>query len=73
MKHSPIIQAAGWWIAGLALAAAGVFGTRVLAPRFTGHERAAFAVAGQLLALAGIIVIAFGVYRRVHRSAPTRE
>lgn len=73
MKRSPIVQAAGWWIAGLALAAAGVAATRVLAPHLAEPMRAVVAAGGQLLALFGLVVIAFGVHRRVHRGAPTRE
>lgn len=72
MKNSPLIQSARWWIAGLALALAGVIAVRVAAPRLDDPVRAAVSAGGQLLALAGLVVIAFGVHRRAHGVAGTR-
>lgn len=67
---------ARYWIAGLALAAAGVMVNRLLAPGFASQQiRAAGALAGELVALTGLLVIMLGVRRRIriaeqeHRSA----
>ena len=56
------------WLAGLALAVAGVVLTRLVAPDFSARPRAALALAGELLALAGLLVIALGIRRRLLRS-----
>lgn len=54
------------WLAGLALAFAGVSVNRLLAPAFApGHARAAFALVGELAALTGLVVIMFGIRRRI--------
>ncbi len=60
-----------WWLGGVALAAVGVILVRIAAPSFAGVARPVLEIAGQLLALGGLGVIAVGVSRRVHRgSAP---
>ena len=56
-----------WWLGGVALAAVGVILVRIAAPSLGGASRPVVEVAGQLLALGGLVVIAFGVSRRVHR------
>jgi hypothetical protein len=53
-------------LGGVALAALGVVLARVVAPGLAGTARPLAEIAGQLLALAGLIVIACGVSRRVH-------
>ena len=56
-----------WWIGGVILAMTGVLLARLGGSATTGGGRALATVAGQLLALGGLIVIALGVSRRVHR------
>jgi uncharacterized membrane protein YdcZ (DUF606 family) len=58
-----------WWMGGVALAAAGVIAARVAAPALGGAAQSTVAIAGQLLALGGLAVIAVGVSRRVHRDS----
>lgn len=54
------------WLAGLALATLGVAVNRLLAPAFpAGQLRAAIALSGELVALAGLAVIALGIRRRL--------
>lgn len=57
------------WLLGLALAALGVLIARVVAPGLDSRAGAACALTGQLLALAGLLVIALGIRRRL-RSVP---
>ncbi|HVU32383.1 MAG TPA: hypothetical protein VHE61_03045 [Opitutaceae bacterium] len=62
---------ARFWIAGIAIAAAGVVLARFLAPSLpAGHARLCTTVSGQLLALVGLGLICVGVSRRVSRAAP---
>jgi hypothetical protein len=64
---TPALRAsARHWLAGLALAISGVVVNRLLAPVFAGAQlRAAFALAGELAALTGLVIIMFGVRRRL--------
>ncbi|MBI5690875.1 MAG: hypothetical protein HZC55_12370 [Verrucomicrobia bacterium] len=59
------------WRLGLALAAAGVLLARLVAPRFSSSAQPGLALVGELLALAGLAVIAAGVSRRIRGGAPT--
>ena len=56
------------WVAGTSVALAGVGLTRILAPALHGGLAAAAAVTGQLLALAGLLLIALGVRQRFRQS-----
>jgi hypothetical protein len=58
-----------WWLGGAALAAFGVIVVRMAAPHFASAVQPLVKVAGELLALGGLLVIAWGVSRRV-RSVP---
>lgn len=69
---SPAFHAsARHWLAGLVLAAAGVAIARLIAPAFADRARAALALAGELVALAGLLVIALGIRRRIRRASAT--
>lgn len=59
-----------WWLGGIGLAAVGVVLTRLAAPTFALAERPLVQVAGELLALGGLGVIAWGVSRRVRQLPP---
>lgn len=59
-----------WWLGGIALAAGGVLITRVAAPALEAPARPLVQVAGELLALGGLLVIAWGISRRVRRVPP---
>ena len=61
--------ATSWWLSGVALAAAGVIVARLAAPAFGGAARPVVEIAGELLALGGLAVIAIGVSRRVHQGS----
>jgi Zn-dependent protease with chaperone function len=68
---TPALKAsARHWIAGTALAFAGVAVARLVAPGFEGRARAAIALTGQLVALGGLLVILLGIRRRLSRAAP---
>ena len=56
---------ARYWIIGIALAVAGVSANRVFAPHLDTRPRAVVALAGELVALAGLGVIIFGINRRL--------
>ena len=71
---SPVFRAsARHWLAGLALAAAGVALARLVAPGFADRARAAVALSGELLALAGLFVIAHGIRRRLRHAGSTPD
>lgn len=63
----------GSWLGGSALAAVGVVVTRIAAPRLDLPVRPLVQVAGELLAIGGLVVIAWGVSRRVRQSPPAKE
>ena len=58
---------ARYWVVGTLAAFVGVALARVVAPHLSPSARIACTVGGQLLALAGLALIAFGVSRRVRR------
>ena len=59
------------WLIGLVLAGAGIVLARFVAPALAGAWQPGVKVAGELIAFGGLLVIAAGVSRRVHRgSAP---
>ena len=67
---SPVFHAsARHWLSGLALAAAGVALARVVAPSFSAQPRAVLALAGQLVAITGLLVIARGIRLRIENAA----
>lgn len=68
MRH-PIAQSAGHWIVGVLVAATGIVLARIVAPHLATAPRAWVAAAGQLIALLGIVITAYGVKRRVMRGA----
>jgi hypothetical protein len=59
-----------WWLGGVALAALGVIVVRVASPAIASAVQPAAKLAGELLALAGLLVIARGLNRR-GRGAPS--
>jgi Na+-transporting NADH:ubiquinone oxidoreductase subunit NqrB len=59
----------GHWIYGTLIAFAGVAVSRLLAPEFAGRVHAMVALAGQFVALGGLMVILRGIRRRLGRAA----
>ena len=59
-----------WWLGGVALAAGGIMIVRVAAPTLDPPTRPLAQIAGELLALAGLLVIAWGISRRVRGGPP---
>ncbi|ACB76591.1 hypothetical protein [Opitutus terrae] len=53
------------WIAGVLTAFLGVALARVVAPSFEGNLRIYTTVAGQLLALTGLLILCLGIRRRI--------
>jgi uncharacterized membrane protein YidH (DUF202 family) len=72
---TPALRAsARHWLAGLALASAGVAANRLLAPCFSSPQvRAACAVTGELVALTGLLVIMLGVRRRIRMAEQANQ
>lgn len=67
---SPAFHAsARHWLAGLALAVLGVVIARLVAPGFAPRPRATLALVGEVVALAGLLVIALGIRRRLRLAA----
>jgi uncharacterized membrane protein YdcZ (DUF606 family) len=60
-----VIANTRYWAAGTLAAFAGVGLARLVAPHLAPTARIACTVGGQLLALAGLIIISVGVSRRV--------
>ncbi len=58
------------WIGGILVAFLGVALTRLVAPRFASGTREWLDVAGQIIAFAGLFIIAYGIKRR--RDADTK-
>ena len=68
---TPALRAsARYWLTGLALACVGVAVNRLLAPAFPPGSpyRSLSALTGQLVALAGLLVIMLGIRARVRRA-----
>jgi len=64
---TPALRAtSGYWLAGLALATLGVILKRFGAPTLADlQHRAALAVTGEIIALAGLGIIMLGIRRRI--------
>jgi hypothetical protein len=58
-----------FWIGGTVLAFVGVALARTVSPLLDGRWRGASLVGGELLALAGLLIIAIGIRRRVRTDA----
>lgn len=61
---------ANWrlWLLGLLIALTGVVIARVAAPHYTGKTQTVLTSLGRLTGFAGLIVIAFGVKKRISDS-----
>jgi|GEM_PF-1085389 len=68
MKFDALRSARRTWIAGTVIALIGVLLARVLAPHFENRPRILLNVAGRILGIAGLVIIAFGINRRVAAS-----
>ncbi len=65
-----VVANARFWLGGIAAAIVGIVVARLVAPAVPpGSVRVTVTVAGQLLSLAGLALICFGVSRRVRRGA----
>ncbi len=64
---------ARYWIAGFSTSLAGVTLARVVAPSFASPFSPVLTVAGQLLALGGLLIICLGVRRRIQQAAENQE
>lgn len=65
MRADSLVAAKLHWIAGIALAIVGVILARIVAPEFGTRVHSVVAAGGQLVAISGLVVICFGVRRRV--------
>jgi Na+-driven multidrug efflux pump len=65
MNFDSLRAARRTWIAGIAIALIGVLLTRVLASHFENQPRLILTVAGRILGIVGLVVIAFGINRRL--------
>jgi hypothetical protein len=61
------------WIAGTLVAATGVSLARLVAPQLDDPARSGLTVVGQLLGVAGLFLIAWGVRRRLRAPLPGPE
>jgi hypothetical protein len=64
---------ARFWIAGTFVALAGVALARGVAPSLGSPARLYCTVGGQLLALSGLVLLAYGVSRRVRRDGESAQ
>ncbi len=62
---------ASWrsWALGTIIAIIGIILVRVVSPHTTGKTQAALVSAGRLTSFAGLIIIVFGVNRRIKRDS----
>lgn len=65
MKSSALYSVRYYWLSGILAAALGVILARAVAPALEPKTGAIVATTGQVIALAGLVVICFGVRRRV--------
>ena len=68
MRFQSLYSARTHWVIGTALAVVGVVVARVIAPGLHERMHSGVAATGQIIALAGLVVICFGVRRRVWSS-----
>lgn len=74
MRFQSLYSARKYWVAGVLLAVAGVLLARVIAPGLEEKPRSAATAAGQLIALAGLVTISFGIRKRLWtQPAPEAE
>ncbi len=57
------------WVIGITLAVVGVIIARLVAPHYTDKTQVALSSVGRLISFAGLIVIIFGVNRRIKRDS----
>jgi hypothetical protein len=65
MKFDSIHAARRYWISGIVIALTGVILARLIAPHLSEKTAIFVKVAGQLIAIVGLVVIPIGVSRRV--------
>jgi len=65
MKFDALKAAHRYWIVGAVIALIGVLLARVVAPHFEPRPRTTINAVGRLLGMAGLVVIAIGISRRV--------
>jgi len=65
MKFDALRSARRTWIAGMVIALIGVLLARVIAPHFENRPRILLNVTGRILGIAGLVVTAFGINRRI--------
>jgi hypothetical protein len=65
MKFDTLKAARRTWIAGGIVALIGVLLARLVAPHFEARPRTILNAVGRLLGMAGLVVIAIGISRRV--------
>ncbi|PTX99057.1 hypothetical protein [Opitutus sp. ER46] len=62
-----VLGNARYWVTGTLTATVGVLLARVVAPHAAAGLRVPAALGGEILAIGGLLVICFGVSRRVNR------
>lgn len=62
-----------YWIIGTSLCVAGVLVSRALALVFAEPSAYILRISGQLLAISGLFVIAYGVSRRINDNTPPTD
>jgi hypothetical protein len=65
MKFDTLKAARRYWIVGAVIALIGVLVARLVAPQFEARPRTIINAVGRLLGMAGMVVIAIGIGRRV--------
>lgn len=58
-----------YWVGGIATAFLGVLVARFIGPLFDGNTRLYLLLAGQLLAISGLFIIALGIRNRVKKAS----
>ena len=69
MKFTSLRAYWRYWLIGTVVAVVGVIIARLVAPHYTEKTQTALTSFGRLLSFAGLIVIAFGVNKRVKRES----
>lgn len=68
-----VLANAGFWTAGILVAAVGIVCARAIAPSLAGTPRIFLTLGGQLFALGGLFIICLGVRRRIKAPAVREE
>lgn len=73
MKFQSLRASWRYWVIGTIIAVAGVIIARLVAPHYVGKTQTTLSSVGRLTSFVGLIVIAFGVNKRIKSESKDSE